>query len=396
MEAVAFYHPVEREEVELAQDHNIAALRRRASRRLPGPIFDYIDGGAEDELALREAVEAFDRARLMPRMMVDVSTLDTSTTLFGRTIPLPLMLAPTGLTRLFHPEAEQAVARAADAVGLPYCLSTLGTTTIEELANPAGAPRLFQIYIFRDRGLTEEFIERARAAGYDGLVLTVDTLVAGKRERDIVNGLALPPKLTPRSFLSFASKPRWSLPALFGRKFDFVNVAHRVETMSDQPVSLAAYVNGQFDRSLTWRDLEWLAAKWGGPLAVKGIVRPDDALAALDSGADTIMVSNHGGRQLGTAVAPFDAIASIADTIGGRGTIICDGGIRRGAHVAKALAAGAQACSIGRAYLYGLAADGERGVARAIDILREELERTMILAGVSSCAGFDRSLLAAA
>lgn len=341
-------------------------------------------------------MEAFDRTRLLPRMMVDVSTLDMQTTLFGRTVPLPLMLAPTGLTRLFHPEAEMAVARAADGAGLPYCLSTLGTTTIEELANPAGAPRLFQIYIFRDRGLTEEFIERARAAGYDGLVLTVDTLVAGKRERDIVNGLALPPKLTPRSFLDFASRPAWSLPALFGRKFDFVNVAHRVATMSEKPLSLAAYVNGQFDRSLTWRDLEWLAAKWGGPLAVKGIVRPDDARAALDSGADTIMVSNHGGRQLETAVAPFDAIASIADAIGGRGTIICDGGVRRGAHVAKALAAGAQACSIGRAYLYGLAADGERGVARAIDILREELERTMILAGISSCSDFDRSLLAAA
>ncbi|MFZ5704802.1 MAG: alpha-hydroxy acid oxidase [Pseudomonadota bacterium] len=391
---MAFYGPAEREEAKLAQDHNIAALRRRALRRLPGPIFDYIDGGAEDEIALRESVAAFDGARLSPRMMVDVSTLDTSTTLFGRRIPLPLMLAPTGLTRLFHPEAEQAVARAADTVGLPYCLSTLGTTTIEELADPAAAPRLFQIYIFRDRGLTEEFIARAKDASYDALVLTVDTLVAGKRERDIVNGLALPPKLTPRSFLSFAAKPRWSLPALFGRKFDFVNVAHRVATMTDKPVSLAAYVNGQFDRSLTWRDLQWLASKWGGPLAVKGIIRPEDATAALDSGADTIMVSNHGGRQLETAVAPFDAISAIADVIGGRGAIICDGGVRRGAHVAKALAAGAQACSIGRAYLYGLAADGERGVTTAIGILREELERTMILAGISSCAEFDRSLLA--
>lgn len=369
-------------------------MRRRAARRLPGPIFDYIDGGAEDEIALRESVEAFDRARFLPRMMADVSAVDTATTLFGRTVPLPLMLAPTGLTRLFHPDAERAVARAADAAGLPYCLSTLGTTTIEELVNPGGAPRLFQIYIFRDRGLTEEFIARAKAAGYDGLVLTVDTLVAGKRERDIVNGLALPPKLTPKSFLSFAAKPRWSLPALFGRKFDFVNVAHRVATMSDEPVSLAAYVNGQFDRSLTWRDLEWLASKWGGPLAVKGIVRPEDATAALDSGADTIMVSNHGGRQLETAIAPFDAIASVADAVGGRGTIICDGGIRRGTHIAKALAAGAQACSVGRAYLYGLAADGERGVTRAIDILREELERTMILAGVPYCSSFDRSLLA--
>ncbi|MDB5714355.1 MAG: alpha-hydroxy-acid oxidizing protein [Sphingomonadales bacterium] len=380
--------------MKLARCHNIATLRDRAIGRLPRPVFDYIDGGAEDEIALKESVSAFDDLRLMPRTLVDVSALDLGTTLFGRRISMPLMLAPTGLTRLFHPEAELAVARAASAAGLPYCLSTLGTTTIEDMASQTSAPKLFQIYIFKDRGLTEEFIERARLAGYDGLVLTVDTLIAGKRERDIVNRFGLPPRLTPQSFLSYAAKPWWSLPALFGRKFDFVNVAHRVAAMAAGPTTLAEYIGGQFDRTLDWKDVEWLAQKWGGPLAIKGIVRADDAVRAVDSGADTIMVSNHGGRQLGTACAPISAIPAVANALKGRGTIICDGGIRRGEHIAKALALGADAVSIGRSYLYGLAAGGEAGVSRSLAILREELERTMILLGAPDCPSIDRSLVA--
>lgn len=373
--------------------HNIDALRRSARRALPRPIFDYIDGGAEDELALRRATGAFDDYELLPRMLVDVSQIGGETEIFGRTIPLPLMLAPTGLTRLFHKEAEIAVARAASAAGLPYCLSTLGTTTIEDFARAVPGPKLFQIYIFKDRGLTEEFVERARDCGYDGLVLTVDTLVAGKRERDLVNGLSLPPRLTPRGFLGFAAKPRWSLPALFGRKFDFVNVAHRVAAMSAGPTSLQAYINAQFDRSLTWKDVEWLASRWRGPLAVKGILRPDDARQAAEAGADTVMVSNHGGRQLESAAAPIDQIAPIADAVGGRMKIICDGGIRRGTDIVKALALGADACSIGRPYLYGLAAGGSGGVGRAIDLLRDEYERSMILIGAPSPQALDGSLI---
>jgi L-lactate dehydrogenase (cytochrome) len=326
-------------------------------------------------------------------MLVDVSQLETATTLFGRSVPWPLMLSPTGLTRLFHPDAELGVARAAEAAGLPYCLSTLGTTTMEDLARSMSAPKLFQIYIFKDRGLTREFIQRAKEAAFDGLVLTVDTLVAGKRERDLVNGLTLPPRLTPRTFFDFARRPGWSLPVLFGRKFDFVNVAHRVTAMDGGVTSLAAYVNGQFDRSLTWRDVEWLASEWGGPLAIKGVLSAADARRAEACGADTVMVSNHGGRQLETAISPIDAVAPIADAVGGRVKIICDGGIRRGVHMLKALALGADACSIGRPYLYGLAAAGSAGVARAIAILLDEFERCMILAGAPDLASLDRSLV---
>jgi L-lactate dehydrogenase (cytochrome) len=373
--------------------HNIAMLRAGARRALPRPIFDYIDGGAEDEVGLGRATAAFDRHEWVPRSLVDVSAIDTSTTLFGRSVPWPLMLSPTGLTRLFHPEAEIAVARAAGERGLPYALSTLGTTTIEQLAPIGGGPKLFQLYIFKDRGLTEEFIERARAARYDGLILTVDTLVAGKRERDLASGLSLPPRLTPRSFLDFARKPLWSLPALLGRKFDFVNVAHRVAAMAAGPTSLQAYVNAQFDRSLTWRDVEWLASRWGGPLAIKGILSPADARHAVDSGADTIMVSNHGGRQMDVALPPITAIPAIADAVGGRATIICDGGIRRGSHIAKALALGADACAIGRSYLYGLAAGGEPGVGRALDILKDEFDRSMILLGAASTRALNPDLL---
>lgn len=364
--------------------HDIDDLRRRAARALPAPVFGYLDGGAEGEIALRDATDAFDAYALVPRLLRDVSALQTETEIFGRRIPLPLMLSPTGLTRLFHKEGEPAVARAASDMGLPYCLSTVGTTLIEDFVKVQTAPRLFQIYIFKDRGLTEEFVERAKASGYDGLVLTVDTVMHGKRKRDLVSGLSLPPRLSLRAFMGFALKPQWSLPALFGPKFEFVNVAHRAAALQGGSTSLQDYVNSQFDRTLTWRDVEWLAERWGGPLAIKGLLSPDDAAAAADSGADTVMVSSHGGRQLETAAAPFDQIAPIAERVKGRMKIICDGGVRRGGHIFKALAMGADACSIGRPYLYGLAAGGEEGVRRALYLLREEFERTMILSGAGS------------
>ncbi len=370
----------------LARANNIADLRVLARRRLPRPIFDYIDGGADDEITLRRNASAFADYELIPDVLTDVSHIGTETRLFGQTSRWPLMLSPTGLNRMFHTDAELAVARAALKHGLPYGLSTLGTTRIEDLAREFAGPKVFQIYVFKDRGLTSEFVARCKEAGFHGLALTVDTPIAGNRERDRVNGLSLPPRLTLKSFLSFALHPAWSLPALTGSKFDFANVSHRVDALASGPMSLFDYIGGQFDRSLTWRDVEWLAAEWGGPLAIKGLMTPEDAKRAISSGATGVMISNHGGRQLDGAPAPIDQVAAIRDAIGDGRDVICDGGVRRGSDVVKALAMGATACSIGRPYLYGLAAGGEAGVDRALSLLLEELERTMILAGVNDIA----------
>lgn len=374
----------------LQRANNIADLRALARRRLPRPIFDYIDGGADDEVTLRRNMSAFARYELVPDVLNDVSRIRTGTRLFGETIAWPLMLAPTGLTRMFHGHAELAVARAAAEHGLLYSLSTLGTTRLEALAESFGGPKVFQIYIFKDRGLTNEFVARCKAAGFHGLALTVDTPVAGNRERDRVNGLSLPPRLTLKSLLSFALHPGWSLPALTGSRFDLANVSHKVDALAAGPMSLFDYIGGQFDRTVTWSDVERLAAEWGGPLAVKGVMTPEDARRAVASGATGIMVSNHGGRQLDGAPAPIDQIGLVRDAIGDGPDLICDGGVRRGSDVVKALALGATACSIGRPYLYGLAAGGEAGVSRALTLLFEEFERTLILAGVNDIANLAR------
>lgn len=374
----------------LKRAHNIADLRALARKRLPRPIFDYIDGGADDEVTLSRNVSAFAEYELMPDVLTDVSHITTETTLFGQKVSWPLMLSPTGLNRMFHGQAELAVARAAAGHGLLYSLSTMGTTRLEALAEAIDGPKVFQIYIFKDRGLTREFIARCRDAGFHGLALTVDTPMAGNRERDRVNGLSLPPRLTLKSFLSFAISPRWSLSALTGSKFDLANVSHKVDALAGGPMSLFDYIGGQFDRSVTWRDVEAIAAQWDGPFAVKGVITPEDAKRAISSGATGVMVSNHGGRQLDGAPAPIDQVGRVRDAIGDEPDVICDGGIRRGSDVVKALAMGATACSIGRPYIYGLAAAGEAGVDRTLSILREEFERTMILAGVNDVAQLDR------
>ena len=370
----------------LERANNIADLRQLARRRLPRPIFDYIDGGADDEVTLERNTSAFSTYVIVPDVLTDVSSIETRTTLFGEAVAWPLMLAPTGLTRMFHGDAELAVARAASKHGLLYSLSTLGTTRLEALADAFSGPKVFQIYIFKDRGLTAEFVARCKAAGFHGLALTVDTPVAGNRERDRVNGLSLPPRLTLRSMLSFAAHPFWSIPALSGSRFDFANVSHRVDALAAGPMSLFDYIGGQFDRSLTWTDVEWLAREWGGPLAIKGLMTPEDAKRAIASGASGVMISNHGGRQLDGTPAPIDQIAAVREKLGDGPDVICDGGIRRGSDVVKARALGATACSIGRPYLYGLAAGGEAGVDRALTLLRQEFERTLTLAGVNDVA----------
>lgn len=370
----------------LDRAYSISDLRTRARRRLPRPIFDYIDGGADDERALANNAGAFARYDIVPDVLTDVSTIRTTSTLFGQPVAWPLMLAPTGLTRMFHPGAEAAVARAAARHGVAYALSTMGTTRIEDWVADFTGPRVFQIYVFKDRGLTAEFVGRCKAAGVHGLALTVDTPVAGNRERDHRNGLSLPPRLTLNSMASFACHPMWSLSALGGRKFDLANVSHRVDALAGRSMSLFDYIGAQFDRSLTWKDVEWLASVWGGPLSIKGVMTPEDARHSIDSGASGVMLSNHGGRQLDEAPAPVDQIASVREALGDGPEIICDGGVRRGSDVVKALALGADGVSVGRPYLYGLAAGGEAGVDRALTLLRAEFERTLTLAGINDVA----------
>ncbi|QQV76930.1 alpha-hydroxy-acid oxidizing protein [Sphingomonas aliaeris] len=370
----------------LQRANNVADLRLMARRRLPRPIFDYIDGGADDEVSLRRNADAFTDYELIPDVLNDVSDIRTETSIFGQPSRWPLMLSPTGLTRMFHGHAELAVAHAAARHGLLYSLSTMGTTRLEDLAQAFGGPKVFQIYIFKDRGLTAEFVARCREAGFHGLALTVDTPVAGNRERDRVSGLSLPPKLTLRSMLSFALHPSWSLPALTGSKFDLANVSHKIDALASGPMSLFDYIGAQFDRSVGWRDVEWLAREWNAPLSIKGVMTPEDARRSIDSGATGVMISNHGGRQLDGAPAPVDQIAAVRDAVGDAPDVICDGGIRRGSDVVKALALGATACSIGRPYLYGLAAGGEPGVDRLLTLLHEEFVRTLTLAGVNDIA----------
>lgn len=361
---------------------NIGDLRRMARRRLPAPMFHYIDGGAGDEWTLRENTAAFDRYELRPRVLTDIEHIDLSIQVFGATINLPFFLAPTGMSRLFHHEKELGVARAAHRFGTLYSLSTMATTRLEDVARATEGPKMFQVYLFRDRGLTRELVQRCRSAGYTSLCLTVDTPLAGNRERDKVTGMTMPPRLTLQSLMSFAASPHWSWNFLLNPDFRLANVVHRVDALkSEGPMGLIEYVNTQFDRSITWKDAEWLASEWNGPFVIKGLSTPEDARLAANAGASAIMISNHGGRQLDSSPAPISCLPAIRDAVGDQLELIVDGGIRRGIHVLKALALGATACSIGRPYLYGLAAGGQAGVERALTLLRDELLTDCALLG---------------
>lgn len=363
--------------------HNIDALRRVARRRLPKPIYDYIDGGSDDEITYRRNTAAFDDYALLPSQLNDVSTIDTATTLFGRRIEWPVMLSPTGASKLFHRDGELAVARAAEAAGTIYSLSTLGTTLIEDVAAEVDCPLMYQVYVFKDRGLTREFIERCRDAGYTALCLTVDTAVGGNREKDIVNGLAGSSRSVWRLARGFALYPGWLYRAVVKKDLELVNVT-RSKHAESVAGSAAEIMDNYLDRTLTWKDVEWLRERWDGPLVIKGVQTVDDCRKAADAGATAVMLSNHGGRQLESAPAPVDCVAAVADALRDRLEIICDGGVRRGNHVVKALALGANAVSVGRSYLYGLAAGGQPGVEHALSILRKEFERTLALVGCNA------------
>lgn len=368
----------------LKRCNNIEDLRRRARGKLPAPMFHYIDGGSDDEWSLRRNTQAFDDYQLLPRYLTDISTVDLRTRVLGSELSMPLFMGPTGMSRLFHHHKELGAARAAARHGTLYSLSTMATTSLEDVAAATTGPKMFQVYIFKDRGLTRELVQRCRAAGYQSLCLTVDTAVAGNRERDRVHGMTMPPTVSLKSFLSYATSFEWGLNFLLDHDFRLANVAHRVDALGGGAMALIDYVNAQFDRSISWDDAAWLAEQWNGPFAIKGMSTVEDARRAVSIGASAAMLSNHGGRQLDSCIAPIDTLQPIRDAIGDKLELIVDGGIRRGTHVLKALALGADACSIGRAYLYGLAAGGEAGVDRALTLLRDEIARGLGLLGCRS------------
>ncbi len=363
---------------------NAKDFRAAAKRALPAPMFHYLDGGADDEWTLAENTDAFARYALLPEYLKDLSTVDTTTRVLGADLKTPLVLSPTGMNRLFHHEREPAVARAASKHGVMYSLSTLGTTSMEDVASASSGPKMFQIYVHKDRSLTMEFVERAKAAGYDALCLTVDMVAGGNRERDMRTGFTMPPRLTPSSIGSFITHPKWTFNLLRNSDFRLANVAHRQDALAGGAMGVIAYVNSQFDHSVTWDDAARVIEAWGGPFAIKGILSPADAVRAKDAGASAVMISNHGGRQLDGAAAPIDCVAPMRDAVGGDMELIVDGGVRRGNHVVKALALGANAVSFGRPYLYALAAAGEAGVDRMLGLMVEEIRRSLALVG---CAG---------
>ena len=377
--------PLDSTERRLRRAHTIADLRAIAARRVPRAVFDFTDGAAEQELSLRRARDSFARAEFHPQMLHDVTVADTATTVLGRRWPLPFALAPTGFTRMMHHEGERAAVRAAQRAGLTFALSAMGTTSIEQVAAEApGARKWFQLYVWRDRAAGQDLLKRAQAAGYEALLLTVDTPVGGARMRDVRNGLTVPPALTLATVLDTALHPAWWANLLTTEPLTFASLHEWHGTVAD-------LVNTMFDPSVTFADIEWLRAAWPGPLLLKGIHTVADARAAVDHGADGIIVSSHGGRQLDRAAAPLEVLAPIADAVGDRAEVLLDTGILHGGDIVAALALGAKGCLVGRAFLYGLMAGGERGVDRAISILAEEIARTLRLLGVSGVGELNRS-----
>ena len=377
----------------LTDCHNTEDFRRLARRRLPSPVFHYIDGAADDEITKARNTAAFDDCDLVPRVLAGVEQVDMRTTLMGREIALPLFFAPTALQRLFHWQGERAVGAAAEKFGTWFGISSLATVSIEEVGATVRAPKLFQLYVHKDEGLNRSMVERCKAAGFDAIALTVDTIVGGNRERCLRTGFTSPPRLTPRSALSFAAHPRWTLDYLFREPFALPNLQTHVSQGTKVALSVADYFDTMLDQSMDWRAAERIRADWGGQFCLKGVMSVEDAERAIDIGATAIMVSNHGGRQLDGSRAPFDHLAEITDAVGDRIEVICDGGIRRGTHVLKALSVGAKACSGGRLYRYALAAAGQPGVERAMGKLKGEIERDMKLMGARSLADLGRANL---
>ena len=373
--------------------HNVEDMRLLAKQRLPSPIFHYIDGAADDEVTCRRNTKAFEDCDLVPNVLAGVDKVDISVTVMGLKLEMPIFCSPTALQRLFHHDGERAVARAAEKFGTMFGVSSLATVSLEEIGVMVNAPKMFQFYFHKDRGLNKSMLERAKEAKFDVLALTVDTITGGNRERDIRTGFTSPPRLTPGGLLSFALHPRWALDYYMHEKFDLPQLKDYVKEGSNVAISVGDYFSTMLDESMNWQDAEELGQRWGGQFCLKGVMSAADARRAADIGATAIMVSNHGGRQLDGSRSPFDQISEIVDAVGDRIDVILDGGIRRGTHVLKALAAGAKACSGGRMYLYALAAAGQPGVEKALSNMRAEIERSMKLMGVTKVSQLTRDML---
>ena len=375
----------------LGQCHNFSDFRTLAKKRLPGPIFHYIDGAADDEITYKRNSQSFNDVDLVPNVLAGVEEVDMSTEIMGQELSMPFYCAPTALQRLFHHEGERAVAKAASSAGTMFGVSSLATVTVEDIAKISNGPKMFQFYFHKDRGLNDALLERAKAAKFNVLALTVDTITGGNRERDLRTGFTSPPKLTLDSILSFAFHPMWAWNFFTKEKFDMPHLSGHVTEGTNLAVSVGQYFSTMLDQSMNWSDAEKLCQQWNGQFALKGIMSVEDAKRAVDIGCTGIMVSNHGGRQLDGSRAPFDQLAEICDAVGDKIDVVCEGGIQRGTHVLKALSVGAKCCSIGRYYLYALAGAGQAGVERALYQLAVEVERDMKLMGVTRVDQLSRS-----
>ncbi len=371
---------------------NIADLRALARRRVPRAFFEYADSGSYEEETLRANRADLEKLKLRQRVLVDVSKRSLATTIVGQPSALPFALAPIGLTGMQYGNGEILAAQAADAAGIPYTLSTMSICSIEHVAEATGKPFWFQLYVIKDRDFTKDILARARAAKCDTLVLTVDLQLLGQRHRDIKNGMTVPPEIRIKNIIDIGTKPAWLWSILNAKSWTFGNLAGHVKGM-EKINQLAAWTNQQFDPALNWKDVEWIKSIWPGKMIIKGILDPDDARTAVKLGADAIVVSNHGGRQLDGAPSSISMLPGIADAVGNDIEVLFDGGIRTGADILRALALGAHACLIGRAYVYGLGAGGGPGVAKAIDILKKELDIAMALTGTNSISEISRHLI---
>ena len=396
LRSVVRFKPIETDRIErrLARAASVHDLRAIARRRLPRGVFDYVDGGAEDERTLAANEAAYAAVTYRPRVLNEVDEVDPSGSLLGRPATIPLVLAPVGFPRLIHPEGELAVARAAARAGVPYTLSTMSSRSIEEVRSVSDGRLWFQVYAWRDRGLVKEMVDRAAAEGYEALVLTVDTPVLGRRERDVRRGFSMPPQIGPGTIVDGALHPGWTWAFVRGEPVRFANVTRDGVADGSTPVVIADFIHEQFDPALSWADVDWLRSIWDGPVLVKGIATVEDSRRAVEAGVDAVVLSNHGGRQLDGAPATFPLIGPVREAVGDRTQIVCDGGVRRGSDVLKAVAAGADGAMAGRAWVWGLAAGGERGVDKVLEWFRADMARTMGLLGVTSVNQLTPDLLA--